>query len=163
MVGEGGTVLASSIGEYQEKTSVDPSDPRTAGRSNDPAAAALGIGPCDPRTYADNPHETRGQVSIHGWWRAGTCDGATKATVRVCLLEWWVDSRGGRRWVTKGCTTSTIRQAGKSRKPAVNQRRTCTSFSTTGWANLVDVDVAGAWDNTEDGYKTANVGCRVYP
>ena len=159
--------MASSMDEYSEKASADPGDPNTAelpsGQAAPQANAALGIGPCNPQTFSDNPHETRGQVSAHGWWRAGTCGGASKATVRVCLLEWWRDSSGNHRWVNKGCKSESIKQAGKSRKPAVNKRRTCTSFSTTGWANLVDVDVAGKWDNTEEGYKTANIGCRVYP
>ncbi len=167
VVDEDGLVLASSMDDYGAGVGVDPSnssatEPSTSKAAPRPASAQ-GVGPCNPHTYADNPHVTRGQVSAHGWWREGTCDGATKATVRVCLLEWWVDSNGNRKWVNKGCSSKSIKQAGKSRKPAVNKRRTCTSFSTTGWANLVDVDVAGKWDNTEDGYKAANIGCRVNP
>lgn len=168
VVDEDGTVLASSVDEYSEETSTDPSDPAVAQPRNIQASpqarAALGIGPCNPATYADNPHKTGGEVSAHGWWRKGTCKG-TKATVRVCLLEWWRDSHGKYRWVNKGCHSASIKQAGKSRKPAVNKRRACTSSSNTGWANLVDVDVdvAGTWDNTEDGTKLANVYCRVAP
>lgn len=33
----------------------------------------------------------------------------------------------------------------------------------SGWANLVDVDVNGSWDNGETGYKTDNIFCRREP
>ncbi len=121
----------------------------------------MGLGPCNPFTGADNPHESDGEVSGHGWWRRGTCDG-DKATVRTCLLEWWVGSDGTKRWVTKKCVPKKVKPAKNgTRKPSVTARRTCTSNHYTGWANLVDVDVSGTWDNSEDGYKTANIWCRV--
>lgn len=72
-------------------------------------------------------------------------------------------SNGTKEWVTKKCVTKRIQAAKPStRKPAVNARVACESNRLTGWANLVDVDVDGTWDNTEVGYKTANLNCRNY-
>lgn len=129
----------------------------------DEAVQAMGIGPCNPVTGADNPHVSDGDVSGHGWWRNGTCSG-DKATVRTCLLEWWRGDDGSIRWVTKKCVSKKVKAAKKgTRKPSVTARVGCTSTHYTGWANLVDVDVAGTWDNSEDGYKATNIYCRKVP
>lgn len=150
-----GVVIASSLDAYGSATTTGPDADR------EPTA----IGPCNPVTGSDKPHVSSSEnvASAHGWWRRGDCSG-DKADVRACLLEWWRGKDGTSKWVTKKCKTGRIKPAKKGkRKPSVTARVACTSLQETGWANLVDVDVNGSWDNGETGYKTDNIYCRRDP
>lgn len=80
------------------------------------------------------------------------------------MLEWWRGDDGSMRWITKKCVSTKVKAAKKGTgKPSVTARVGCTSSHYTGWANLVDVDVAGTWDNSEDGYEATNIYCRKVP
>lgn len=152
---DSGVVIASSLDTYGPSTTVGADADRQS----------MAVGPCNPVTGSDRPHESSSEdvASAHGWWRRGTCSGE-KADVRACLLEWWRGKDGTSKWVTKKCKTGAIKPAKKNkRKPSVTARVACTSLQETGWANLVDVDVHGAWDNGETGYKTNNIYCRREP
>lgn len=155
VVNDRGVVVASSLDAYAGAAEVHLTSD----------GQPMGLGACNPVTGADKPHLSSSEdvASAHGWWRRGTCSG-NKAAVRACLLEWWRGKDGTSKWVTKKCKTATVKPAKKgSRKPSVTVRVGCTSLRETGWANLVDVDVSGEWDNGESGYMTDNVFCRREP
>lgn len=43
----------------------------------------------------------------------------------------------------------------------MNVRANCSNLKLTGWANYVDVDVHGTWDNSLKLAKYRNVYCRI--
>lgn len=170
---ESGTVLAESVSDLMTQA-------QTAGAKNDLKGGTAAVkrpakklnqrkmfGACMPVTGGDNPHEstetggTKNQVSAHGWWRKGECSG-TKATVTACLYELWVADNGTKHWIKKKCTSKDIKPAKKStNKPRMNVRMNCSNLKYTGWANFVDVDVHGTWDDSLKLAKYSNVYCRV--
>jgi hypothetical protein len=120
-----------------------------------PAEAAL-IG-CKPKTGVDNPHVSSSalQVSGHGWWNKGTCDGDRKAKVKTCLYELYTDGF----WHQKACKTRKLKTG---RSKSSNARHACSTVVMTGWLNVVDVDVIGQIDSGAKGQKAKDVPCRKW-
>lgn len=81
-------------------------------------------GLCTYFNAGDYPHITNGDVSVHGWWQAGTCKASQKAAVEVKLQVfngwWWEDLKTG---------SATVYPEGGAGKRA-NARYTCKNFST---------------------------------
>lgn len=170
---ESGTVIRESLSDVSPDALGDQKVAGTQFRLTKRPGQKRGLsrrrlfGACMPVTGGDNPHEstetggTKNQVSAHGWWRKGECSG-TKATVKACLHELWVADNGTKHWIQKKCNSKEIKPAKKNtNKPRMNVRANCSNLKLTGWANYVDVDVHGTWDNSLKLAKYRNVYCRI--
>ena len=118
---------------------------------------------CEFQSRVDNPHISRNRtdVSGHGWWNAiaGTCP--SHARVQSWLYQWTCDAIGNNcSWIEIDDDDRTLLPGGGAGK-RTNVRRTCASSSSTGYKNLVDVDLIGFIDPPTQFYRIKNVNCRV--
>ena len=124
--------------------------------SSTATSALLG---CHPISYADNPHTSAGDVSAHGLWDKGTCT-ANTAHVTARLYELFTNGQST-MWVlmaTGGPNQLKPKVVSNNRTTV---RKTCISSVTTGWRNVVDVDVDGQVDDSSTDEKVLDVACRV--
>lgn len=114
---------------------------------------------CTPGSGRDNPHlsSTGWQVSGHGWWTRGTCTGQW-AYVWNCLDEFYNDYQYHR----KACSATQLLLPGGGSSWRTSAQKDCETGESTGWRNVVDVDVVDQWDSSEQPSNAANVYCRVY-
>ena len=119
-------------------------------------------GICEFSSELDNPHRSGGEVSAHGWWidRNDYCP--QFADVENWLHQWTCDATGGNcSWILVDQDETRVREGGgRGRRNTV--RGQCATDDTTGYRNIVDLDLVGRYDTADQYYRTFNVDCRVY-
>ncbi len=110
---------------------------------------------------AGQPPYSSGDVSAHGWWIDENNDCPRYADVENWLEQWTCDASGGNcGWVQVAHNkTRVISGGGRGRRNTV--RHQCATSASTGYRNIVDVDVIGILDTPEKFYVTQNVDCRA--
>jgi hypothetical protein len=127
----------------------DLAGPRAAGPSFIPASS------CQPIGRTDLPHYSGGDVSGHGWWDKGNCT-SSKAHVYNALLEFYSDFT----WRQKGESSVVDIYSGGGSANRSNARVFCNYISSNvSWRNVVDVDVDGQSDPSDQPYSQADVTC----
>ncbi|MUN41087.1 hypothetical protein [Actinomadura litoris] len=106
------------------------------------------------RTRGDNPHITRGEVSVHGWWEK-ISGKATKAKVTV-----WLQAHKGAKWKTVATGKRTV---GPGSSKRANAREKCKNRTTkVKFRTVVDVDIIGYTDGPEKWYSNGfTLKCKV--
>ncbi|NTV38512.1 MAG: hypothetical protein HGA51_00930 [Demequinaceae bacterium] len=138
---------------YEYQGVVEPSSSSEVG----PPFSLFGGG-CTPVSGADSPHKSGTYVSAHGSWEKGTCTNPT-ALVTTCLYEAYGDANHNFvGWYLLDCAERTVKPGTSKR---ANVRVNCPSTATTGFLNIVDVDVVGQNDTSETASRENNVNCRI--
>lgn len=100
---------------------------------------------CNYDGRADNPHVTRNQASVHGYWvvNSGSCP--STATVTVNLQALACSSFYGCTWITQNTSSGTF-TPGSGTGHWATPHKTCANTSRTGWRGQVDVNLTGVPD-----------------
>ena len=119
-------------------------------------------GICEFSSELDDPHRSGGEVSAHGWWIDRNDDCPRLADVENWLHQWTCDANGGNcSWILVHQDETRVREGGgHGRRNTV--RGQCATDDTTGYRNIVDVDLVGRLDPSDHYYRIFNVNCRVY-
>lgn len=124
-------------------------------------SAVITAGTCKYRQAVDNPHESGGDVSVHGWWviepGSGKCP--TYANVDI-KLEAKFCNHIDCTWRLQASSSKDVLAGGGSGRRAT-ARRQCADSRTVGYRGVVDVDLIGVSDPGGVTYNYANVAC--YP
>ena len=116
-------------------------------------------GICEFSSELDNPHRSGGEVSAHGWWIDKNDNCPQFADVENWLHQWTCDATGGNcSWVLVDQDETRVREGGGRN----TVRGQCATDDTTGYRNIVDLDLVGRYDTADQYYRTFNVDCRVY-
>ena len=113
---------------------------------------------CDYDTGGDDPHQSGGDVSAHGWWEKNNDECPSRADVAAWLQAAWCTDFGC-QWVTLDFDQDRIRP-GPGRGRRVTVRNECHSNEWTYYRNMVDVDIPGTIDPPDRVYKVKQVQCR---
>lgn len=116
-------------------------------------------GNCTYEQAVDDPHQSGGDVSVHGWWLkdSGTCPSTAKVT--VWLQAYYCDPLYGCSWVTVGGPSDGDYPPGGGSGKRATARRACSASDPVGWRGQVDVDLDGVSDPSGYTYSTKNLPC----
>lgn len=118
---------------------------------------AAEIAACVAWAVGDNTHLSSGDVSGHGWWLRGTCDGATQALVTVHIQQLWDDGV----WRNAGNKGEGYLRPKEDSNNRITARVPCLTSVTTGWRSIVDVDIVGFADTPNRVFTPRqNLACR---
>lgn len=137
------------------------SETDTSDEQADAESQAL-LASCPYTTHGDYPHRSGTDVSAHGWWNTSDyslCP--TYADVEVWIQGLWCNNPPWNcYWVTVAHSESRIRPR-NIYGTRTTARRLCVSTATTGFRNVVDVDLVGV-DDPADQYvgPPTDVACR---
>lgn len=104
----------------------------------------ISAGGCNYQQANDNPHESSGDASVHGWWLdvGGSCP--SEANVDVYLQGYWCDPFGC-SWITVDSGSGDYAPGGGRGKRAT-ARHACAGSDEVGYRGLTDVDLPGISD-----------------
>ena len=115
-------------------------------------------GSCPYSTEGDYPHLSGSDVSAHGWWETSNyalCP--TYADVEVWLQGYWCDPWGC-LWITVGHDERRIQPRNISGQ-RTTARAACVPSDTVGYRSIIDVDLVGVSDPSDQEYRYNNLNC----
>ncbi|MBZ2199678.1 hypothetical protein [Occultella gossypii] len=137
---------AELLGDDSSAPLSDASEGAAVGIQPMGQGSPITAGECTYRQANDNPHESGGDASVHGWWRyvSGTCP--ADANVDIYLQALWRNPNGTLAWLTVDSNSMQLKPGTGERGRRVNARIPCATQVSTTFRGLTDVDLPGIID-----------------